>query len=95
MRQREGELEITESGGERYITEAGGDFSDFINRVAYGKEQFIVRRRRKEFAAVIPMEEHRFLPRAIEAELDRQDREEIERSTNEPAMLGAPHHSWR
>ena len=57
MRQREGELEVTESGGERYITatEARGDFSDFINRVAYGKEQFIVRRRREEFAAVIPM----------------------------------------
>ena len=92
--QREGGLEVTESDGERYITatEARDDFSDFINRVAYGKERFIVRRRRKEFAAVIPMEEYRFLQRAIEAELDRQGPGGPRVSR---AMLGAPHHSRR
>jgi prevent-host-death family protein len=84
--QREGEREGLETGGERYITatQARDDFSEFINQVAYGKERFIVKRRDKELAAVIPMEEYRFLERAIEAELDRQDREEISRITNDP-----------
>jgi len=33
---------------------------------------------------VIPMEEYRLLEQAIEAKLDRLDREEIERLTNDP-----------
>jgi len=84
--QRESERKDVESGGEHHITatEAREDFSDFINWVAYGKERLIIKRRKKELAAVIPMEEYRLLEQALEAKLDRLDREEIERLTNDP-----------
>lgn len=36
-------------------------FSDTINRVAFGKERVVLRRRGKEVAAVVPMDDLRLL----------------------------------
>jgi prevent-host-death family protein len=41
-------------------------FADLINRAAYRGERFVVQRRRKPVAAVIPIEEYEFLERMIE-----------------------------
>jgi len=48
------------------------DFSDTVNRVAYGRERVILRRRGKEIAAVVPMEDLKFLE-AIEERIDLED----------------------
>ncbi len=86
MQRESGKQKDVKSGGEHHVTatEVRKDFSEFINRVAYGKERLIVKRREKKLAAVIPMEEYRLLEQAMETKLDRLDREEIERLTNDP-----------
>ena len=48
------------------------DFSDTVNRVAYGRERVILRRRGKEIAAVIPMEDLKVLE-ALEDHMDLAD----------------------
>jgi prevent-host-death family protein len=60
-------------------SEAREEFSEIINRVAYGGERVVIRRREKELAAVIPMEDLRLLERLIEKEEDRIDAEEAEK----------------
>ena len=59
-------------------SEARDEFAEVINRVAYGGERVVIRRREKELAAVIPMEDLRLLERLIEQEEDRIDVEEAE-----------------
>ena len=59
-------------------SEARDEFAEVINRVAYGRERVVIRRREKELAAVIPMEDLRLLERLIEQEEDRIDVEEAE-----------------
>ena len=59
-------------------SEARDEFAEVINRVAYGGERVVIRRREKELAAVIPMEDLRLLERLIEQEEDRKDAEEAE-----------------
>ena len=59
-------------------SEARDEFAEVINRVAYGGERVVIRRREKELAAVIPMEDLRLLERLIEREDDRIDAEEAE-----------------
>lgn len=59
-------------------SEARDEFAEVINRVAYGGERVVIRRREKELAAVIPMEDLRLLERLIEQEEDRIDAEEAE-----------------
>ena len=59
-------------------SEARGEFAEVINRVAYGGERVVIRRRDKELAAVIPMNDLRLLERLIEREEDRIDVEEAE-----------------
>lgn len=63
-------------------TEARDQFSEAINRAAYGKERVILTRRGKLLVAVIPIEDVRLLE-AIEdqrdLELAKQAREEIKR----------------
>lgn len=59
-------------------SEARGEFAEVINRVAYGGERVVIRRREKELAAVISMEDLRLLERLIEREEDRIDAEEAE-----------------
>lgn len=51
------------------------EFSETINRVAYGRERIILHRRGKSLAALIPIEDLRLL----EALEDRLDIEEAER----------------
>lgn len=58
------------------------NFSDIVNRAAYGGERTIVHRRRKPVAAVIPIEDLEFL----EAVEDRMDIEEARRRLNEPTI---------
>jgi prevent-host-death family protein len=42
-------------------SKAREDFADTINRVAFGKERVVLRRRGKEVAAVVPMADLRLL----------------------------------
>lgn len=47
-------------------------FADTINRVAYGKERVVVRRRGKEIAAVVPIDDLRLLEE-LEDRIDLAD----------------------
>ncbi len=47
-------------------SEARQQFAELINRAAYRGERFVVQRRKKPVAAVIPIEEFEFLERMIE-----------------------------
>jgi prevent-host-death family protein len=47
-------------------TEARQQFAELINRTAYKGERFLVQRRKKPVAAVIPVEEFDFLEKMIE-----------------------------
>ena len=49
--------------------EARGNFSDLVNRSAYGKERVVLTRRGKGVAAVVPIEDLRLLE-AIEDRLN-------------------------
>jgi prevent-host-death family protein len=68
-------------------SEARGEFSEMVSRVAYGGERFVIRRRDKELAAVIPMEEYRILERLIEREEDRIDAEEAMKVAGDPGYV--------
>jgi len=48
------------------------DFSDTVNRVAYGRERVVLQRRGKEVAAVVPIEDLKLLE-ALEDRLDLAD----------------------
>ena len=52
------------------------DFSDTVNRVAYGGERIVVHRRGKDLAALIPIEDLALL----ESLEDRRDVEEAEKA---------------
>jgi prevent-host-death family protein len=54
-------------------TEARLKLSKILNRVEKKKQRIILQSRGKDRAALIPMEELKFLERAIEAEEDRLD----------------------
>jgi prevent-host-death family protein len=45
------------------------NFSDIVNRVAYGGERIVVHRRKKPVAAVVPIEDLEFLEK-LEDEID-------------------------
>ncbi len=47
-------------------SEARQQFAELINRAAYRGERFVVQRRKKPVAAVIPIEEYELLERMIE-----------------------------
>lgn len=65
-------------------SEAREEFAEIINHVAYGGERIVVRRREKELAAVIPMEDLRLLERLIQQEEDRLDAEEARKVLADP-----------
>lgn len=65
-------------------SEAREEFAEVINRVAYGGERIVIRRREKELAAVIPMEDLRLLERLIEQEEDRLDAEAARKALADP-----------
>ena len=56
------------------------NFSDLVNRSAYGKERVVLTRRGKGIAAVVPIEDLNLLE-AIE---DRLDLEDIEKALADP-----------
>ena len=66
-------------------TKARDDFADTVNRVAYGKEHIILKRRGKELAAVIPIEDYRILERYLEELEDREDTEEARKILSDPS----------
>ncbi len=47
-------------------SEARQQFAEVVNRAAYRGERFVVQRRKKPVAALIPIEEYEFLERMIE-----------------------------
>lgn len=71
-------------------SEARDEFADVINRVAYGGERVVIRRREKELAAVIPMEDLRLLERLIEQEEDRLDAEAARKALADPDDEAVP-----
>jgi len=58
------------------------NFSDIVNRAAYGGERIIVHRRKKPVAAVVPLEDLEFL----EEVEDRIDIEEARKRLREPTI---------
>ncbi len=55
-------------------SEARQQFAELINRAAYRGERFVVQRRKKPVAAVIPIEEYELLERMIEHREDELDK---------------------
>ena len=66
------------------------DFSETVNRVAYGGERIIVHRRGKDLAALIPIEDLALLERLE----DRQDVEEAEQALAEAKARGEKPIPW-
>ena len=66
-------------------SKARDGFADTINRVAYGKERVVLRRRGKEVAAVVPIDDLRLL----EELEDRIDLADVRTALAEPKMKGA------
>jgi prevent-host-death family protein len=60
--------------------EARENFSDLLNRSAYGKERVVLTRRAKGVVAVVPIEDLNLL----EALEDRLDLEDIEKALADP-----------
>lgn len=58
------------------------NFSDILNRAAYGGERVIVHRGNKPVAAIVPIEDFEILE-LIE---DRADLEEVRKRLNEPTV---------
>jgi prevent-host-death family protein len=52
------------------------DFSETVNRVAYGRERIILHRRGRDLAALIPLEDLALLE-AVEDRLDVEEAEKI------------------
>lgn len=66
--------------------DARDDFSDLINRVAYGKERIILTRRNQQLAAVVPVEDVQL----IEELEDRIDLEEARRALSDSTQDRTP-----
>ncbi|MHB0935077.1 MAG: type II toxin-antitoxin system Phd/YefM family antitoxin [Armatimonadota bacterium] len=63
-------------------------FSDVVNRAAYGKERVVLTRRGKDLAAVVPIEDVRLL----EALEDQLDAEAVKEALADYALHGGT--SW-
>jgi prevent-host-death family protein len=66
------------------------DFSETMNRVAYGRERIVLHRRGRDLAALIPVEDLALL----EAAEDRLDVEEAERILAEAKARGEKPVPW-
>ena len=71
-------------------SEARNDFSDVVNRVSYGHERVVVRRRGRDLVAVVSMEDLDLLERALEEAEDRIDVAEAERILEDPTEERIP-----
>ncbi|HLZ43465.1 MAG TPA: type II toxin-antitoxin system Phd/YefM family antitoxin [Candidatus Sulfotelmatobacter sp.] len=63
-------------------SEARQNFSDILNRAAYGRERVVVHRGKKPVAAIMPIEDFEFLEQLE----DRIDVEEARKRLNEPTI---------
>jgi len=63
-------------------TAARQNFSDILNRAAFGRERVLVHRGRKAVAAIVPVEDYEFL----EELEDRIDVEEARKRLHEPTI---------
>ena len=63
-------------------SEARQNFSDILNRAAFGRERVIIRRGKKAVAAIIPIEDYNFLEQLE----DRIDVREARKRRNEPTI---------
>lgn len=70
----------------RHVTtsEARGELSEILNRVAYGRERVVIRRRGRDLAAVISVEDLRRLERLEDALEGRLDAEAADRILADP-----------
>jgi prevent-host-death family protein len=66
------------------VSKAREEFSEVVNRAAYGNERTIVSRRGKDLAAVIPIEDLRLLERLAQEEMDQIDIADARASLAEP-----------
>jgi prevent-host-death family protein len=66
------------------VAEAREQFSDAINRAAYGKERIYITRRGKRVIAIVPIED----VEAIQVIEDAIDREEVEKALAEVKEKG-------
>ena len=71
-------------------SEVRGELAETLNRVAFGGERVIIRRRDKELAAVIPIEDLRLLERLEAEEEDRIDLAEAKRILADPTEERIP-----
>ena len=67
------------------VAEAREQFSEAINRAAYGKERIFITRRGKRVVAIVPIED----VEALEIIEDRIDREEAEKALAEAEEKGS------
>lgn len=63
-------------------SEVRQNFSDILNRAAFGRERVLVHRGKKPIAAIMPVEDYDFL----EELEDRIDIEEARKRLNEPTI---------
>ena len=68
------------------LREARQNFSDVINRAAYGKERVILTRRGKPFAAVVPMDDIELLE-TLEDKVDLEDALEALKEAEEKGTI--------
>jgi prevent-host-death family protein len=76
-----------ELGGSKMLdkltaSEARQNFSDVLNRAAFGRERVIIHRGKKAVAAIIPIEDYNFLEQLE----DRIDVREARKRLNEPTI---------
>jgi prevent-host-death family protein len=72
----------------RNVSTAREEFSEIVNRAAYGKERTIVSRRGKDLAAVIPVEDLQLLERLAREEMDRIDIQDARAALKESVEKG-------
>ena len=63
-------------------SQARQNFSDILNRAAFGRERVLVHRGRKPVAAIMPVEDYEFLEQLE----DRIDIEEARKRMKEPTI---------
>jgi prevent-host-death family protein len=65
-------------------TEVRESVAEYLNEVAYGRKRVVIRRRGKDLAALIPIDDYRMLLRMEEALEDHLDLEEAREALKDP-----------